>query len=345
MDAQRTVPSRNRSTCRGPTAGLPVWTSGASRLRCAPATRDEGLAFEVAAGNRTLANPTLVTTAGTAMRVALANALAGADGRALARAHDGHAQRRQWGSAGRARRTVSTTRSRCATAPVCIGTTRIRTARRRARSIAVCSASSRSTTTTSASCGRRSISRPAAPSSRWCCRIAASATAIATRPPRKTNCWAGTDASPTSTAACVRITRSPHRRYRLRMLNASNARTYRLAFRRDDATALPFVLIGTDGGLLERGVRCEQVLLSPAERVDLLVDFADVAKGGFVVLESRAFDPMHAVPPTSVVRDGRSHDRTWASRGGSSADERDRRQRLRSHAVPDSRGGERIARR
>ena len=85
------------------------------------------------------------------------------------------------------------------------------------------------------------------------------------------------------------------RRYRLRVLNASNARTYRLAFRRDDATALAFVLIGTDGGLLQRGIRCEQVLLSPAERVDLLVDFAGVAKGGFVVLESRAFDPMQAV--------------------------------------------------
>lgn len=92
------------------------------------------------------------------------------------------------------------------------------------------------------------------------------------------------------------------RRYRLRLLNVSNARTYRLAFRRDDGTMLAFVLIGTDGGLLERGIRCEQVLLSPAERVDLLVDFVGVAKGGFVVLESRAFDPMHAVQASSVLR-------------------------------------------
>jgi suppressor of ftsI/bilirubin oxidase len=92
------------------------------------------------------------------------------------------------------------------------------------------------------------------------------------------------------------------RRYRLRVLNASNARTYRLAFRRDDGTALPFMLIGTDGGLLERGIRCEQVLLSPAERLDLLVDFADVAKGGFVILESRGFDPMQAVTTPSTMR-------------------------------------------
>ena len=80
------------------------------------------------------------------------------------------------------------------------------------------------------------------------------------------------------------------------MLNASNARTYRLAFRRDNGRALPFMLIGTDGGLLERGIRCEELLLSPAERADLLVDFAEVVSGGFVILESRAFDPMHAVP-------------------------------------------------
>ena len=92
------------------------------------------------------------------------------------------------------------------------------------------------------------------------------------------------------------------RRYRLRVLNASNARTYRLAFRRDDGAALPMVLIGTDGGLLERGVQCEQVLLSPAERVDVLVDFAGIAKGGFVIFESRAFDPMQAVTATSVAR-------------------------------------------
>jgi FtsP/CotA-like multicopper oxidase with cupredoxin domain len=85
----------------------------------------------------------------------------------------------------------------------------------------------------------------------------------------------------------------------------------------------------------------KQVLLSPAERVDILVDFADVAKGGFVILESRAFDPMHAVPATSVVRDEQA-----ASEHGHRADrtvaDEHRRERLRSHAVPDSRGGRRI---
>jgi suppressor of ftsI/bilirubin oxidase len=85
------------------------------------------------------------------------------------------------------------------------------------------------------------------------------------------------------------------RRYRLRILNAANARTFKLAFRGDDGKALPFALIGTDGGLLERPVACNEVLLSPAERIDIVVDFSDIAAGGFVVMESRAFAPMQDV--------------------------------------------------
>ncbi len=92
------------------------------------------------------------------------------------------------------------------------------------------------------------------------------------------------------------------RRYRLRVLNASNARTYRLALRRDAGAVLPFRLLGTDGGLLAQAIACEQVFLAPAERVDLLVDFAGMPRGGFVLLESLAFDPMLAVPATQAAR-------------------------------------------
>lgn len=84
------------------------------------------------------------------------------------------------------------------------------------------------------------------------------------------------------------------RRYRFRVLNASNARIYRLALRRGDGTPMPFDLIGTDGGLLEHAIRVEETFLATAERIDILVDFSNVANGGFVLLESRAFDPMHA---------------------------------------------------
>jgi len=91
------------------------------------------------------------------------------------------------------------------------------------------------------------------------------------------------------------------RRYRFRIVNAANARIYRIGLRRDDGSAMPFDLIGTDGGLLERSMRVTSVFVAPAERIDVLVDFAGIAAGGFVLLESGAFDPMHAEITVAVT--------------------------------------------
>lgn len=87
------------------------------------------------------------------------------------------------------------------------------------------------------------------------------------------------------------------RAYRFRILNASNARTYRLGF--SDAAGRPvaFTLLGTDGGLLAAPVRCTECFVSPAERIDLLVDLSGAAIGDAVVLRTLAFDPMHFEPP------------------------------------------------
>jgi spore coat protein A, manganese oxidase len=63
--------------------------------------------------------------------------------------------------------------------------------------------------------------------------------------------------------------------YRLRLLNASNAREYRLQL----SGGVPMVQIGGDGGLLEAPVSRSSVSLAPAERVDVLVDFSRVAAG------------------------------------------------------------------
>jgi suppressor of ftsI/bilirubin oxidase len=81
--------------------------------------------------------------------------------------------------------------------------------------------------------------------------------------------------------------------YRLRVLNACNARTLSLAFRSAGGARLPFHLIGTDGGLLASAVRCEQVFCATAERIDLLLDLRDAQVGDTVVMETLAFDPMH----------------------------------------------------
>ena len=81
------------------------------------------------------------------------------------------------------------------------------------------------------------------------------------------------------------------RTYRLRLLNGSNARIYRLAFVKGD-TALPFIVIGTDGGLIEQPQTVSEAFLAPGERLDVLFDAGQAQPGDEVFLKSLAFDPM-----------------------------------------------------
>src|SRR5829696_10095663 len=63
------------------------------------------------------------------------------------------------------------------------------------------------------------------------------------------------------------------RLYRLRLLNGSNARLYRLAFAKiGDGELLPYRVIAADGSLLDRPRQVREVFLSPGERADLLLD-------------------------------------------------------------------------
>ncbi|MDY0395167.1 multicopper oxidase family protein [Virgibacillus halophilus] len=59
------------------------------------------------------------------------------------------------------------------------------------------------------------------------------------------------------------------RKYRLRILNASNTRAYALYLDSEDY----FYQIGTDGGLMQRTTKAKKIPMEPAERVDLIVDF------------------------------------------------------------------------
>ena len=59
--------------------------------------------------------------------------------------------------------------------------------------------------------------------------------------------------------------------YRLRLLNGSNARIYRLAFVAGNKQ-LEFSVIGTDGGLIERPESVNEAFLAPGERLDVLFD-------------------------------------------------------------------------
>lgn len=81
--------------------------------------------------------------------------------------------------------------------------------------------------------------------------------------------------------------------YRFRVLNASNARTYRLGWRTADGKPFAFTLIGNDGGLLPAPRPCTDCFISTAERLDILLDLTDLAAGDTLTLETLAFDPMH----------------------------------------------------
>jgi FtsP/CotA-like multicopper oxidase with cupredoxin domain len=76
-------------------------------------------------------------------------------------------------------------------------------------------------------------------------------------------------------------------RYRLRMLNASNARHYRLEAVDDNGRRLDLVQVGADQGLLSSPVVHRSIPIAPAERYDVIIDFATVAVGTRVRLVNR----------------------------------------------------------
>jgi spore coat protein A, manganese oxidase len=83
------------------------------------------------------------------------------------------------------------------------------------------------------------------------------------------------------------------RKYRFRILNASNARFYHWSLIPGDqngkpngevADAPPFIQIGSDGGLLPAPVTLHYLIGAPAERFDVVIDFTDFKGQNFVML-------------------------------------------------------------
>ncbi|MDX6533333.1 MAG: hypothetical protein QOF68_1077 [Gaiellales bacterium] len=99
------------------------------------------------------------------------------------------------------------------------------------------------------------------------------------------------------------------RKYRFRILNASNARQYLLALDRE----LPFTVVASDGGFLPTPVKTFQLPVGNAERYDVVVDFSKVPSNSKVVMRNLAgegrtsqvmrFDVGEAVPDASRVPD------------------------------------------
>jgi FtsP/CotA-like multicopper oxidase with cupredoxin domain len=74
--------------------------------------------------------------------------------------------------------------------------------------------------------------------------------------------------------------------YRLRFLNASNARRYRLELDPQPPGGGALVQIGSDGGLLARPRAHDAVEIAPAERFDMIVDFSRYPAGTRVRLRN-----------------------------------------------------------
>ncbi|MGR8934643.1 MAG: multicopper oxidase family protein [Gammaproteobacteria bacterium] len=75
------------------------------------------------------------------------------------------------------------------------------------------------------------------------------------------------------------------RAYRLRVVNASNARIYKLGW--DDG--MPVTVIGVDGGLLAKPVSRPYVMLAPGERLDVWADFSGRKSGTELTMRSLPF--------------------------------------------------------
>jgi spore coat protein A len=88
-------------------------------------------------------------------------------------------------------------------------------------------------------------------------------------------------------------------KYRFRVLDGSNSRTYRLAL----STGAPFHVIGMEGGLLPAPVMVNEITLGPGERADVVVDFAPYAPGTEIFLVNSAPAPFPGVPGVGVIPD------------------------------------------
>jgi spore coat protein A len=104
------------------------------------------------------------------------------------------------------------------------------------------------------------------------------------------------------------------RRYRFRIVNASNARFLRMNLV-DSSSQAPgpaFWQIGTDGGLLDRPVELNdpnnpsslKLFLAPSERGDIIIDFAGLAGRTFTLVNDAQFPFPSGDPPDPAV-DGR----------------------------------------
>ncbi len=89
------------------------------------------------------------------------------------------------------------------------------------------------------------------------------------------------------------------RAYRLRVLNGSTARIYKLGW--DDG--MPITVIGVDGGLLETPEAKPYVMLAPGERLDVWADFSGRSEGSQLMMRSLPFSGVLPKMAERMMRD------------------------------------------
>jgi blue copper oxidase len=92
---------------------------------------------------------------------------------------------------------------------------------------------------------------------------------------------------------------------RLQLLNACNARGLLVSFR-DAEAAVPFHVLGTDGGLLAAPVAVDRVFLYTGERVDIAID---VSGRRDIAAVSAQFDPRHQMRGAGIAHRHPARDR------------------------------------
>ena len=75
--------------------------------------------------------------------------------------------------------------------------------------------------------------------------------------------------------------------YRFRVLDGSNARFYTLSF----DNKMPFTVIGTEGGYLQKPVVVTSLTIAPGERYDIIADFSAVPIGTKIIMTNTAKAP------------------------------------------------------
>jgi FtsP/CotA-like multicopper oxidase with cupredoxin domain len=87
------------------------------------------------------------------------------------------------------------------------------------------------------------------------------------------------------------------RKYRFRIVNASSARTYRLRL----SNGHPFILIGTDAGLINAPLPISEFRIGPGERYEFILDFGRYPIGTQIVLQNLSLPDNVDYDRTNVV--------------------------------------------